>query len=143
MKGFRILLVVFTAVTAAAQNYAINWYTIDAGGGESRGGEYTVQATVGQPDASTMSGSGYSLAGGFWHGFETEIAPAPLLRITRVGPNAVIAWPNPSTGFELQESSMLPGMWSNVSQGPVVVDNEKQVTVSATIGGRFYRLEKP
>ena len=143
MKGSGILVAVFIAVTASAQNYAINWYTIDAGGGESRGGEYTVQATVGQPDASTMRGSGYSLAGGFWHGFETEIAPPPLLRITRVGPNAVIAWPNPSTGFELQESSMLPGMWSNVSQGPTVDGDQKQVTVPATIGGRFYRLQKP
>jgi hypothetical protein len=143
MKGSGILVGVFTAVTAVAQNYAINWYTIDAGGGESRGGEYTVHATIGQLDAGAMSGGGYFLAGGFWHGFETEIAPPPLLRITRVGPNAVIAWPNPSTGFELQESPMLPGSWSNVSQGPMVVGDEKQVTVSPTIGGRFYRLQKP
>jgi hypothetical protein len=143
MKGSVILAVVFSAVTASAQNYAIHWYTIDAGGGEASGGQYTVQATIGQPDAGTMSGSGYILAGGFWHAIETEVAPPPLLRIIRMGSNAVIAWPNPSTGFELQESAMLPGMWSNVSQGPTVVGDEKQVTVSATIGGRFYRLQKP
>lgn len=143
MKGSGILLVVFTAVTAAAQNYAINWYTIDSGGGESSGGQYTVQATIGQLDAGTMSGSGYFLAGGFWHTFETEIEPPPVLRITRVGANTVIAWPNPSTGFELQESPMLPGMWSNVSQGPMVVGDEKQVMVPATMSGRFYRLQKP
>ena len=38
---------------------------------------------------------------------------------------------------------MPPGNWSNVSQGPMVVGDEKQVTVPATIGGRFYRLQKP
>src|SRR5688500_18567231 len=117
MKGSVILLVVFTAVTAAAQNYAIHCHTIDGGGGESSVGPYTLQATIGQPDAGAMSGSGYFLAGGFWHTFETEIAPPPMLRITRVGPNVMIAWPNPSTGFELQESSILPGVWSTVSQG--------------------------
>ena len=143
MKGSGILVAVFTAVTAAAQNLAINWHTIDGGGGESRGGQYTIQATIGQPDAGTMSGGDYFLAGGFWHTFATEIAPPPLLRINRVGPNAVIAWPNPSTGFELQESPMLSGMWITVSEVPIVVGDEKQVTVSATIGGRFYRLQKP
>jgi len=143
MKGLGILVVAFAAVTAAAQNYAINWYTIDAGGGESSGGEYMVRATIGQPDAGPMSGSGFFLAGGFWHTLETTIVSPPVLRIARVGPNAVIAWPSPSTGFELQESSGLSGAWSNVSQGPIVVGDEKQVTVAAPIGGRFYRLQKP
>ena len=143
MKGSGILVVVFTVVTAAAQNYAINWSTIDGGGGESSGSDYTIQATIGQPDAGALSGSDYFLSGGFWHTFETELATQPVLRITRVGPTAVIAWPNPSTGFELQESEMLSGVWSTVSQGPIVVGQEKQVTVSATIGGHFYRLQRP
>jgi len=38
--------------TAFAQSYAIDWFTIDGGGGTSTGGAYTVSGTVGQPDAS-------------------------------------------------------------------------------------------
>src|SRR5215471_12927087 len=50
-----------------AQNYAIDWYTIDGGGGTSTGGLYTVSGTIGQPDAGgAMSGGTYSLTGGFW-----------------------------------------------------------------------------
>ena len=49
--------------------YAIDWFTIDGGGGmASTGGEYSMSGTIGQPDASvaTMSGGSYSLTGGFW-----------------------------------------------------------------------------
>src|SRR6266446_8892605 len=49
-----------------AQQYSIDWYTIDGGGGTSTGGVYSVSGTIGQPDAGTMSGGNYSLAGGFW-----------------------------------------------------------------------------
>jgi hypothetical protein len=141
MKASMMLAVLFTAFTAAAQNYAINWFTIDGGGGEAGGGGYSLRGTIGQPDAGAMSGSGFSIAGGFW----TEIAPPtalPSLRIARMGPNAIIAWPNPSTGFQLQEAAALPGMWSTVGQSPTIVGSEKQVTVPA-MGSRFYRLQKP
>ena len=51
---------------AVAQDYAINWHTIDGGGGTSTGGVYSVTGTIGQPDAGTMSGGSYTLTGGFW-----------------------------------------------------------------------------
>jgi hypothetical protein len=133
-----------TVFAASGQNFAINWFTIDGGGGDSGGGQYVLHGTIGQPDAGAMSGGIYFLAGGFWTGFESE-SSSPFLRIVHVGPNVVIAWPNPSTGFELQESSVLTttATWSNVAQGPTIVGNEKQVTVSAVFGNRFYRLRKP
>ncbi|SRR5258705_9843296 len=138
-----IAVVSLAVVAASGQNFAINWFTIDGGGGDSGGGQYVLHGTIGQPDAGSMSGGGYFLVGGFWSGFQAE-SSVPLLRIVRVGPNVMIAWPNPSTGFELQESSTLSGAvaWSNVGQGPMVVGDEKQVTVSAA-GNRFYRLRKP
>ena len=47
--------------------YTLSWWTIDAGGGQNfTGGAYSLSAAVGQPDAANASGSGYSLAGGFW-----------------------------------------------------------------------------
>ena len=54
-----------------AQDYAIDWHTVD-GGGEmwSAGGDYELGGTIGQPDAladgNTMSGGTYTLTGGFW-----------------------------------------------------------------------------
>ena len=52
---------------AVAQDYAIDWYTID-GGGEmaSSGGDFEVSGTIGQPDAGVMSGGDFEVVGGFW-----------------------------------------------------------------------------
>jgi len=48
---------------------SIPWWTIDAGGGTSNGGGFTMLASVGQFDAGTMaavvSGTTFELAGGF------------------------------------------------------------------------------
>ena len=54
------------AVMAAAQAYQLDWWTADGGGGASNGGAYSLSGTIGQPDAGSLSGSGYTLAGGFW-----------------------------------------------------------------------------
>ena len=43
-------LLVF-ALNASAQSYAIDWHTIDGGGGTSTGGVYAVSGTIGQHDA--------------------------------------------------------------------------------------------
>src|SRR3954453_3136086 len=90
------------ALTASAQSYSINWYTIDGGGGTSTGGVYSVSGTIGQPDAGTqpMTGGNYSVTGGFWSLFAVQTPGAPLLRIFLTTTNtAVVAWPAPSTGF--------------------------------------------
>ena len=62
----------FAAGAALAQSgggYDLTWSTIDAGGGTSTGGGYTLSATIGQPDAgASLSGGGYTLDGGFWAG---------------------------------------------------------------------------
>ena len=77
------LLMLATMLPAAAQaQYAIDWYTIDAGGGTSSGGAYSLTGTIGQVDAevvslcSTDGGAGcvnptYELTGGFWVGLVT------------------------------------------------------------------------
>ena len=143
MKTLLTMVITLIAATVSGQNYAINWFTIDGGGGASSGGQYTLRGTIGQPDAGIMSATGFSISGGFWSDGEEPLT-VPLLRISRSGPNAVVAWPNPSTGFELQESSGLSApAWSNVGQPVVIMGNEKQVSVPATTGHRFYRLRKP
>jgi hypothetical protein len=67
-----LLAAILGASAALAQTgggYDLTWSTIDAGGGGSAGGGYQLTGTLGQADAgATLSGGGYSLAGGFWSG---------------------------------------------------------------------------
>jgi len=75
------------AIACAAPAQArIDWHTIDAGGGESAGGRYTLRGTVGQPDADEVSlcspdgGAAcvqprFEVTGGFWTG-TAQGAPA-------------------------------------------------------------------
>lgn len=69
MRHHRLSVVFLSlaAPVAAAQNYSIPWYSVDAGGGTSVGGPYSLSGTIGQHDAgAAASGGGYALAGGFW-----------------------------------------------------------------------------
>jgi len=142
--GFGLLLA--GGVTARAQSYAIDWFTIDGGGGTSTGGVYSVSGTIGQPDAGIMSGGNYSLTGGFWSLLSVVQSPdAPLLSITLTTTNtAVVSWPSPSTGFTLQQNtnSLSSVNWSNIA---TVQDNGtiKYILVNQPAGNRFYRLFKP
>jgi hypothetical protein len=70
----RIALLAITgaAAPAMAQPFAINWYTIDGGGGTSTGGTFSLSGTIGQADAGgPMTGGTFSLTGGFWVGGST------------------------------------------------------------------------
>lgn len=75
MKKFLLLgslLLTVAAITAgvgiAQSGYALNWYTVDGGGGTSSGDIYTLSGTIGQPDAGILGATGFSLSGGFWAG---------------------------------------------------------------------------
>lgn len=63
-----LLLVAGVALVHASNGYSIHWFTIDSGGGNSKGGDYTLNGTSGQPDAGELSGGEYTLGGGFWGG---------------------------------------------------------------------------
>ena len=63
-----ILLLVILAASAASAQYKLSWYTIDGGGGQSSGGDFTLTGTIGQPDAAWSKGGDYELLGGFWMG---------------------------------------------------------------------------
>jgi len=129
------------ALTVSAQNYSIDWYTIDGGGGTSSGGPYTLTGTIGQPDAGVHTGGNYTLVGGFWGAFAVQQVGAPTLLIRPAGPNQVtISWDPPIPGFVLQETtdlSLAPAGW-----GPSPSGGTNPVTVPTT-AIKFYRLEKP
>ena len=65
-----LLLIGVAMVYAQTGNgYDLTWNTVDGGGYTfSTGGNYTLDGTIGQPDAGTLIGGGYTLGGGFWGG---------------------------------------------------------------------------
>jgi hypothetical protein len=126
----------------AQTNYAIDWYTIDGGGGTSTGGVYSVSGTIGQPDASSqpMTGGNYSLTGGFWSLYAIQTPGAPTLTIVPAGPGqATISWSPDAPGFLLQETmSLSPTNWMSSASG-----STNPITVSVPGSMKLYRLVKP
>jgi len=61
-----LLLTLATVAVARIAGYDLIWWTADGGGGNSAGNGYSLNGTIGQPDAGTLSGGNYRLEGGFW-----------------------------------------------------------------------------
>jgi hypothetical protein len=145
--GIAALLVCVFPIFGYAQNFSIDWSTIDSGGGTSTGGIYSVSGTIGQPDAGSMSGGTYSVAGGFWSLISVvqPFPPGPGLNIRLTGTNTVMVyWASPSTGFSLQMNTAIETTnWTTPAE--TVQDNGtiKFIIVNPPTGNRFYRLKTP
>jgi hypothetical protein len=129
-----------------AQQFTIDWFTIDGGGGTSTGGFYSVSGTIGQPDAGHTSGGNFTLDGGFWGIIAAvQSVGTPRLTIQLTATNTVmVSWLSPSTGFNLQQNNDLTTTtWVTPSES--VTDNGtiKFIIVNPPVGNRFYRLSKP
>ena len=63
-----MLITLFMISNAAAStgNYDLSWYVVAGGGANSRSGSFSLDGAIGQPIASTSSGGGYILTGGFF-----------------------------------------------------------------------------
>jgi len=136
-----ILLLVLVCELCGMAQYAIDWHTLDGGGGTSTGGVYSVSGTIGQPDANEapISGGTFALASGFW-AIAVQTPSAPYLSIAPAGPGkATISWTPDEPGWVLQETESLTApSWTNspsMSTNPVVVP--------ATLSTTFYRLNQP
>lgn len=90
-----LLLLGLTTATIAQSggDLDLSWATIDGGGGMSDGGDFALRGTVGQPDAGRLSGSGFSVQGGFWQ-CQTAVISTPT--ITALTPNIQLSWPGGS-----------------------------------------------
>jgi hypothetical protein len=132
------------AVSSQAQNFAIDWSTIDGGGGTSTGGVYSITGTIGQPDAGTMSGGSYSLTWGFWSLISVaQTTGVPLFIQLTPTNTVVVSWPSPSTGYDLEESASLqPTNWTAVAQTPTDNGSTKSVIVPASARIKVYRLSR-
>ena len=131
-----------SAGTAAAQNFNIDWSTIDGGGGTSTGGVYSVSGTLGQPDAGgPLTNGQYSVTGGFWVlPIAVQTVGGPFLTIVPAAPGqATLSWTPATPGFVLQETlSLAPSNWVNSASGAA-----NPITVPAAVPSKFYRLRKP
>jgi hypothetical protein len=130
-----------SGIGAFAQNYSIDWHTMD-GGGTSTGGGHSPSGAIGQPDAGgPMIGGNFTLNGGFW-ALPTLIqtAYAPTLYITNAASGfATVWWAPPTPGFTLQSTdSFAPTNSVNAPSG-----TNNPATVPARLPARFYRLFKP
>lgn len=60
-------VVALAVASSGGPAYDLSWHTIDGGGGTSVGATFTLEGTIGQPDADlVLTGATFSLAGGFW-----------------------------------------------------------------------------
>ncbi len=144
------ILTIATASVFAPSTHAqstIDWLTIDSGGGTSTGGAYAVSGTIGQPEASKLTGGSYTLAGGFWSVIQQG---GPSLKIKKRAGNLVLSWPADATGVEVQSATQLaPGGsdWSNFAGNPVRVGDEFELTIGPALTPpdpiRFFRLHSP
>lgn len=131
---------------AAGQNFSIDWFTIDSGGGTSTNGVYSIKGTIGQHDANvSMTNSQYSLTGGFWAFVALQTDGAPTLYIERTSTNTVkVYWSSAASGWSLQQNTgLVSTSWTAVSE--TVTDNgsSKYIIVNPTTENRFYRLILP
>jgi hypothetical protein len=137
---FGIAFLLAIPLAALAQPYAIDWYTVDGGGGTSGGGNYTLSGTIGQSDAATtpLSGGNYTLQGGFWPGLVVTIpGEGPTLFIQLSGANVIISWSPDTPGYALEETDNLTTLiWTDAPDG-------NPVPIPAGGAAKFYRLKKP
>ncbi len=145
MKRLITVLTMLLPALGWAQQYSIDWHTVDGGGGTSTGGVYTVTGTIGQPDAGTMSGGTYTLSGGFWSIAAVQTPGAPYLWATLTSTNtALIWWAVSPTSWRLQATTNLVptgSSWADCSyqtNGAICYRLE-----SPPSGNRFYRLQSP
>jgi hypothetical protein len=144
---FCLLGSAFCLCAHAQTNYAIDWYTVDGGGGTSTGGVYTVSGTVGQPDTGAMSGGNYTLEGGFWGivaAVQTE--GAPYLSVMLTATNTVIVWWElPDSGWQLEATTNLaatPGVWTDIAPPYQTNATSLYYIESPPAGNKFYRLKR-
>jgi len=76
--------------------------------------------------------------------YTVAVIVPPALTLVQTKTNATLSWPNPTTGFALQESTGLnPANWTDSSFVPQVVGGQKRVAVILTNDLHFFRLRHP
>jgi hypothetical protein len=126
-------------------NYSIGWYKIAGGGGVSTNGPYSVNGTIGQPDASgPLTGGPYSVMGGYWALISVVQTPGlPNLAIAHSGNNVVVSWPNTGS-YTLQQNSNVatPASWTTSGYSISTANGTNSVIIMPPTGNLFFRLKQ-
>lgn len=98
----------------------------------SGGGVWAVTA----PNASVL------VAGGMLNPGRMLVLP-PRLKLALAGGTATLSWAADAVGYSLQVTpSLAPADWQSVTNTPVILGIEKQVTLPVGASANFYRLKK-
>lgn len=144
MKKYLFILGLLLPLLASAQNYSIGWYKIAGGGGTSTGGNYSINGTIGQPDAGiAMTGGSYSLTGGFWSIIAVvQTIGLPDLVVTHSGSSVIVSWPASGTYTLQQNSSLVGGTWSTSGYSIATANGTNSITLPNSSGNLFFRLKQ-
>ncbi|MBK9138951.1 MAG: hypothetical protein IPM17_09350 [Verrucomicrobia bacterium] len=144
------LLLALSGPPAATAQFALDWWTVDGGGGTSTGGVYSVTGTIGQLDAGpVVSGGPFTLIGGFWSVIAAVQTPgAPYLTVFRTVTNTVVvSWPLAGAeGWVLEATNVLPSVaapWPVIPPPYPTNGSNLQFIEPTPDGSKFYRLRKP
>ncbi|MEQ8770036.1 MAG: GC-type dockerin domain-anchored protein [Phycisphaerales bacterium] len=78
MKPVWCLCCAFLAPSGTAEPFSIDWYSVDAGGGELTGSVYRLVGTIGQAEASgNLVGFPLTIEPGFWSGAFVGVLACP------------------------------------------------------------------
>jgi uncharacterized delta-60 repeat protein len=114
--------------------------TFDSGTGASA----KVRAITLQPDGNVLIGGDFLTVNNVTRPYVARLfggVSGPRLRLFSTNNVVVVAWPSPSDGFTLQQTTNLTAPnWVTVATAPTTVGLEKQVAVSPPTGRRFFRL---
>jgi hypothetical protein len=143
-----LLALLGMAVSAAAQNYSVDWFSVDGGGGTSTGGVYGVSGTIGQADAGNLAGGNYIATGGFWSLIRQDQLRRTI-KLKRQSGNLVLSWPADASEVVVQSATSLAPTadWSKFEGTPIRVGDEFELIVGPANTPpspiRFFRLYLP
>jgi hypothetical protein len=143
-----VMLLLTLPLPGVAQPYAIDWFTVDGGGGTSTNGQFSLAGTIGQPDAGAMNGGMFALEGGFWGLVAVLQTPGgPTLAIAVSNNTVIVSWPAPADGWLLHYTTTLGHggtAWTEIPP-PYQTNGLTSISYSVplTAGSKFFQLHKP
>lgn len=106
----------FAGLQTVAQPLTLESFTIGGGG------DFTLVGAIGQPDAGTMSGGSYALAGGFWGGIQTPPPVSTVMEAWVVNGEVHLRFNGiPGRIYEIERASFVNGPWRHNDQPFAVV----------------------
>lgn len=129
--------------TASRAGTAINWWTVDGGGGISQGGGYKLQGTIGQFDAGDKSSNlqGVTLQGGYWSAEPLTLTLPQLTIVLQPSGQVQVSWGSDAAGYHVEVSYDLQS-WDGTGFPQIIVPGNLTNTPSAVVPKKFYRLRK-